>query len=345
MKLSRWLNTVLSVVAGGLIVLAFLMIAPDRSLASSQQAPPGPGIAISPGYSLNVDPDTVAHYMHVVTNTGTVSAYVSVQAAASEGWPLDYFNAQYPGGTTLIMPFPLQAGETTTVGLRLTVPDGTASGMVNTTTVTATVIYNSVPYTYTTVEDVAIVNMRRVYLPLVLREYDPLTNGSFSDGFASWLSSGTLGVSLTSDPANAGDPVALLGKPGYACWNGVPIGFAGISQSFLVPQAPDGRSIHIRFRYRIFTNDRNVGLTDTYDSFDVLINGVRRFRDANEDQFDECNVPPYDLLWRVGEIDLGAGGERVTLSFEVHNRADQFYNTYVYVDDVNLIFVDSLVAE
>ena len=81
-------------------------------------------------------------------------------------------------------------------------------------------------------------------------------------------------------------------------------------------------------------------LSDAFDSFDVLIDGTRRFRDANRTAFDYCNVLPYDLGWRVGRVDLGGGGKNVTLAFEVHNRGDHWYNTYVYVDDVEMVFVD-----
>ena len=107
-----------------------------------------------------------------------------------------------------------------------------------------------------------------------------------------------------------------------------------------MPAAPSGKFVQLKFRYRIYTNDRNTDLGDTFDSFDVLVNGVREFRDANQFHFDYCNVAPYDLGWRTGEINLGEGGERVTLSFEIHNRADTWYNTYTYIDDVEMSFVD-----
>ena len=145
---------------------------------------------------------------------------------------------------------------------------------------------------------------------------------------------------LALDPDNSSNPVARLGSSIYACGGGVPIGYGGLSQHFSVPKAPPGKSVHLKFRYRIYTNDRNVGLTDFFDAFDVLVNDVLEFRDANQTHFDYCNVQPYDLGWRSGEIDLGAGGENATVSFEVHNRADTWYNTYVLVDDVEIIIVD-----
>jgi len=340
MRLNKWALTVSSTVFGGLIILAFLMVVPQHGLASDLQSPLGPNLEVSTGYSLDVDPNTVVEYVHTLTNTGDAGALFSVQATASEAWPVDYANEQYPDGTTVFMPFPLQSGEATTIGVRLAVPEGAAGGVVNTTTVTVSVLLNGAPYMSAFVYDIATVNMRYVYLPLVLRGYDPFDNGDFSDGLESWDKSGVLGVSVALDPDDAGNAVVLLGDPAYACKGGIPLGFSGISQSFSVPQAPSGKSVHLQFRYRIYTNDRNDGLTDMFDSFDVLIDGVRKFRDANQANFNYCNVLPYDLGWRVGEIGLGAGGENVTLSFEVHNRADHWYNTYVYVDDVAMIFVD-----
>ena len=95
--------------------------------------------------------------------------------------------------------------------------------------------------------------------------------------------------------------------------------------------------MHLLFRYRIYTNDRNTGLTGDYDTFDVLINGVLRLRDANQIDFNFCNVAPYDLGWRAADINLGTGGVLLNLSLGVYNRYDRFYNTYVYVDDVRLV--------
>ena len=97
--------------------------------------------------------------------------YFGVQAVASEGWPVDYTNELYPGGTTMLLPFPLQAGEVATMGVRLTVPAGVAGGTVNTTTVTVSMIIDSAVYTNVVEHDIATVKMRYVYLPVVFRNY------------------------------------------------------------------------------------------------------------------------------------------------------------------------------
>lgn len=339
MRCTARLFLVLRTVFGELLLIAVLLVVPQRGLASGMPVPAAPGVAVSPGYSLDVDAGTVVEYVHTITNTGDVAALFGVQAVASTGWPVDYANAQYPSGTTSLMPFPLESGAAMTVGVRLAVPVGAAGGVVNTTTVTVSVLFEGDVYTHAVVDDIAIVNRCYVYLPLVLRAYDPFDNGDFSDGLTAWQKLGALGVSVALNPGDAENAVALLGDPTYACGGGVPLGFAGIAQRFSVPPAPVGKSVRLQFRYRIYTNDRNIGLTGKYDSFDVLIDDVLKFRDANQKDFDYCNVSPYDLGWRVGEIDLGAGGKNVTLAFTVHNRTDHWYNTYVYVDDVEMMFV------
>ena len=322
--------------------LFIMLMALSRGNLASAQTPYLPGIAVSPGYSMDVDPDSVVEYVHTISNTGNVDVLVGFQFVASEGWPVELFNAAYPGGTTVGMPLPLGVGETMTMGVRLTVPVTASGGVVNTTTLTVTMLFEGESYAPVAVKDVAVVREQGpqytyIYLPLVLRNYaPPLTNGDFSDGLTGWVVSGILGASAALDPSDADNPVALLGDPSYACWDGVPIGYAGIRQFFFVPEAPAGQAMHLLFRYRIFTNDRNRYMVDDYDTFDVLVDGALAFRDANRIYFDYCDVLPYDLGWQTADIPLSVSGTAVGLSLEVHNRSDGFYNTYVYVDDVRL---------
>ena len=335
-------------IVSGIFLFIMLMALSKVNLASAQSTPYLPAIALSPGYSVDVDPDSVVDYVHTITNTGDVDVLLDFQVVASEGWPVDLFNAAYPEGTTVGLPLPLGVNETMTMGVRLTVPVTASGGVVNTTTLTVTLLYEGEPYMAVVAEDIAVVREQEpqfayIYLPLVMRSYaPPLTNGDFSAGLAGWSTSGILGVAVAFDPSNADNSVALLGDPSYACVEGVPLGYARIRQYCFVPRAPAGKSMHLLFRYRIFTNDLNRGLTDEYDTFDVFVNGVLAFRDANTNEayFQECNVPPYDLGWRTADIDLGIGGIPVDLSLEVHNRFDHWYNTYVFVDDIRLVVGD-----
>ncbi len=338
----RTIKRVLIVCGMSAIALFLVLVVLSKGDLATAQSTLLPMIAVSPGYSVDVDPNSVVDYVHTITNTGTVDVLVGFQTVASEGWLVDFFNATYPGGTTAGLPLPLGVGETMTMGVRLTVPATASGGVVNTTTLTVTLIYEAEPYLPVTVEDIAVVRQQGpqftyIYLPLVMRTYaPPLTNSDFSDGLAGWAVSGVLGASAARDPSNADNPVALIGDPNYACVKGVPLGYGALRQFFFVPRAPAGQSMHLLFRYRIFSNDRNRFLTDEYDTFDVLVNGALKFRDANRIYFDYCDELPYDLGWQTADIVLGPGGTGVGLSLEVHNRYDGWYNTYVFIDDVRL---------
>lgn len=338
----RTIKRVLIVCGMSAMALFLVLVALSRGDLASAQSTTLPTISVSPGYSVDVDPNSVVDYVHTITNTGNVDVLVGFEAVASESWPVDFFNATYPGGTTVGLPLPLRVGETMTMGIRLTVPVTASTGVVNTTTLTVTLIYEGEPYMAVAVKDIAVVRQQEpqisyLYLPLVMRNYALLWNGDFSNGLEGWTSSGILGTAVALDPSNPSNPVARLGNPGYACWDGVPIGSGILQQQFTVPRAAEGKSMHLLFRYRIYTNDRNVGLTDDYDTFDVLINGVLRLRDANQVDFNFCNVAPYDLGWQSADINLGSGDLVVNLSLGVYNRFDRFYNTYVFVDDVRLV--------
>ncbi len=342
----RTIKRVLLVCGMSALALFLVLVALSRGNLATAQSPGLPTIAVSPGYSVDVDPDTVVEYVHTISNTGDVDVFVGFQAVASEGWPVDFFNAAYPEGTTVGLPLPLRVSETMTMGIRLTVPITASPGVVNTTTLTVTLIYEGEPYMAVAAKDIAVVREQKpqftyIYLPLIMRTYaPPLTNSDFSDGLAGWAVSGVLGASAARDPSNADNPVALIGDPDYVCDDGdVPIGYGRIRQYFFVPSAPAGQSMHLLFRYRIFTNDLNRALTDVYDTFDVFVDGALKFRDANQNPayFNYCEVPLYDLGWQTADIDLGPGGTGVNLSLEVHNRYDNWYNTYVLIDDVRLV--------
>jgi len=293
---------------------------------------------LSPGYSVYVNPGDVVEYIHTLTNTGTLTASYSVVAVPSEPWPLLYTNATYPAGTALLMPFPLGAGQSITLGLILTVPSDAPGAVVNTTTLTVTSLS---PVESAVAYDLAIIGSRAVYLPLVLRQR-PLSNGYFTAGLTDWTVLGTLGVSVAVDPDSPLNPVALLGNPAYECRGGVPIASGSIRQSFYVARDPSGRQAHLRFRYRIYTNDLNTSLLDKWDTFDVLVNGAVVLRDANTVIKQDCPVDKhmFDLGWRYADITLGLGGTTTTLELLAANRTDKFYNTYVYVDDVRIEYVE-----
>ncbi|MBN2391443.1 MAG: hypothetical protein JXR84_12005 [Anaerolineae bacterium] len=339
MKPNKWGMAVLALTLSVLVIYGFLLLTvPRHTLAQAVQAPTQPGVAISPGVTGLIDAGDIVTYYHTITNTGTAQGIFYVSASASEGWEVEFYNVQFPAGTTIILPFTLQAGEVATFVVRLTVPAAVRPGIVNTTAVTATVVETIDPYAHAVAYNTAIA-ARHVYLPLILMNYKPFYNGNFDHGLNWWSVAGVLGAAPAVDPDQSTNPVALIGNPAFGCTS-VPVGYGSLSQSFSVPKAPQGGSMQIQFRYRIYSNDQNVTLGDNTDTFDVLVNDVLRLRDANRGEFNYCNVPPYDLGWKTADIDLGAGGLLVELLFQVHNRPDRLYNTYVLIDDVSIVAVE-----
>lgn len=188
-----------------------------------------------------------------------------------------------------------------------------------------------------------------------------LLNGDFEGGtLAGWTKTGEIDVSASPQAAFvAGGKGALIGRTDFKC-NVDPLPpanrFAGLTQVLVVPNT--GGSV--RFRYRIFTEDRldtsanptqdPNAVGDPGDSFDVNIidgsNTTRVFRDGNlgrdaaEDRCDNsaARKSMYDLGWKQTTVSLGAfKGKPVTLSFEMWNRKDRLFNTYVYLDDVEFL--------
>jgi len=167
-------------------------------------------------------------------------------------------------------------------------------------------------------------------------------NGDFSQpNLAEWSRdpASKLGMAPAVDPAS-GSPSGLLGDPNYICLGGVPVGYAGLSQSFTMPNVPSGRSrLVLEFSYHIYTQDRNMKLDDEYDRFDVLLNATRVFSDMNQTApaTEECIV--HDLGRKVASVSVvGNPGDNINVTFRVRNLYDTSYNTYVYVDDVHLRF-------
>ena len=178
-------------------------------------------------------------------------------------------------------------------------------------------------------------------------------------------------------PNPSGNYVAQLGDPDLENDSNaetIPVGSSWIQQAF---ELPPGQTGELTFYYRLVTYDRchSSGAINEADSFDVQINKEVVFRDRNTHPADEkkhdmdwpitgeCAVigigqapvtlepgpstPPSDK-WRKVIIDLSnyPAGEQLTVRFEVKN-TDRVpngdpeldaYNTWVYIDDVNLVF-------
>jgi len=187
----------------------------------------------------------------------------------------------------------------------------------------------------------------RVFVPLLADNYKPFVNGSFENGLLGWnVTQSPLPVSVVNATRDtgpfAGDRVLLLGDPNYAC-NNVPIGYAAVEQTFTVPT----NTTELTFRYIVWSQDAS--MSEEYDRFEVYINNALVFEDGNKINTglgcgNWWRVPgvknPRDNRtsgWAEVKIDLtDYQGETITLSFRNHSRYDSWYNTYTYVDAVQI---------
>ena len=89
-----------------------------------------------------------------------------------------------------------------------------------------------------------------------------------------------------------------------------------------------------------YTFDRNMGLVDNYDRFDVLFNGNLVLSDMNQNRnYDPGCAAPHDLGRKAVSIPVtGNPGDNINVTLRLANLPDALYNTYVYVDDMHLRF-------
>ena len=192
----------------------------------------------------------------------------------------------------------------------------------------------------------------RLCLPVVLRDYAPFTDGSFEADLSGWKKvEAGLPVNVVesvqerpsgSTPPADGAKTVLLGNTGLAC-AGVPIGYAAVEQTFIVPESV----MTLTFSYIIWTQDASP--SGAYDRFEVYVDGQLKFSDGNQvNQGLGCGtwrrVPGPENQrggatsgWAIGKIDLTPyKGQKITVSFQNHSRFDNYYNTYTYLDNVRL---------
>jgi len=179
-----------------------------------------------------------------------------------------------------------------------------------------------------------------VYLPVVMRDFETalIKNGHFSrPDLAYWnRDQNPLPVSPSTDNGN---PAALLGNPAYPCGN-VPTGTGSLSQSFIMPDT-QGKPLVLTFNYHIITDDQNPQMNLDQDRFDVLLNGISVFSDMNRSNGYGCgNHAVIGPRTQSVTVTGFSPGESVNLTFRVRNGTvpDSDFNTYVYVDDVQLEF-------
>lgn len=135
----------------------------------------------------------------------------------------------------------------------------------------------------------------------------------------------------------------MLGNPSYC--NHPNLWFTGqawVEQQVVVPST--GRPT-LRFWWRMFTYDHMKRPDGTeVDSLDVEVSEdgrktwKRLWQGGNSDsEPPRCGEPPKDLGWREEEVLLTKyKGKRVVLRFSNVTRLDGYYNTWTYLDEVQV---------
>jgi len=154
-----------------------------------------------------------------------------------------------------------------------------------------------------------------------------LCNGTFDDKFECWERGGKLESSVKCEGSQC---YAVLGSSDYKCEGKVPVEEAWIRQSFQVPQTI---SPTLSLRYRIFSQDVYAN-----DSFRVQINEdvVEEFGNHMR-SMPACDGEPWDSEWQTFGFDLsGYRGQDVEVLLSNVNGKYQWWNTWTYVDDVQV---------
>lgn len=211
----------------------------------------------------------------------------------------------------------------------------------------------------------------RIYLPILLRNYAPFINGGFEDALIGWQTNGQMSVSTVDTPTTPAASLrsARLGGDDQVYADGqVPTGYGAAWQSFSVPNTSAPKMI---VRYRVRTHDAMVGTTKYYDDFELSIDRAPvDVTDSERDALGCRSTTPlsstftapvpaagglavcdgnrgtptklptlYDTDWRTVTLDLSqvkAKGN-ITVYLANWNRNDRFWNTWTYVDSIELI--------
>jgi len=154
-----------------------------------------------------------------------------------------------------------------------------------------------------------------------------LCNGNFDNGLACWQHGGELRQDVKCE---GGQCYAVLGSPDYKCAGGVPVGEAWIKQSFQVPETV---SPTLSLRYRVLSYD-----VMSFDFFQVSINGTPVNQFGNAEGVSDCNREVWDSGWQSVELDLSPyiGEELVEVSLRNFNKTHEWWNTWTYVDDIEV---------
>ncbi len=178
---------------------------------------------------------------------------------------------------------------------------------------------------------------------------EAIRNGNFDTGnFTEWTASGMLYKAVVPTTGHDGRQIlaARLGTEDYGPSltdpGQVPVGSATITQTLRVPDAGQFAHPMLTFWYRVQTYDvmYSERLQRYVDTFDVSVYDLAGrplallLRDGNPTK--EYKVK-YDTGWKQASIDLSAfAGQTVQLVFANFNRHDNLFNTWSYLDHVQV---------
>lgn len=194
---------------------------------------------------------------------------------------------------------------------------------------------------------------QKSYLPVILRNYVP-PQGSFSNGGfendSRWILSGELQHERTTAKRHSGSYSLQLGHDGSGpCLGKVPCSPGGSQNCESTASAvqgfdvPSSGSPSLSFYYQIYTYDHKPTERPAADYFAVYVQDLGTSAETlvyKDDLGWVSNYQCYNLskkdTWQyISSIDLSAyKGKTVQLIFKVTNGGHNYWNTWVYVDDV-----------
>jgi hypothetical protein len=184
-----------------------------------------------------------------------------------------------------------------------------------------------------------------VYLPAILKNHVPplpdFANGGFETGtFSPWFTGGPGGsmvASLVSNPSPScfsGNFTARLGTPGKLANDTIPVGEVWLEQQFKVP----ANATQLTFKYQVNTYDIIQGAETGrfFDRFEAKINGSPVHVDGNPAGSTNGNTL-YTSGCKTKSVNLSAfAGKNISLRFSVYNLVYPSYNTWAFVDNVQV---------
>lgn len=194
----------------------------------------------------------------------------------------------------------------------------------------------------------------KTYLPVILKNYvaphGPFSNGGFEND-SRWVLSGELKHVRTTAKHRSGSYSVQLGLDGSSpCLGKVPCSPAGSEdcESFAVAtqgfDVPNSGSPSLGFYYQIYTYDHKPSERPAADYFAAYIRDLNTSTETVVYLDDLSWVSTFDCdhnvnaksSWQpVSSIDLSPyKGHTVELIFKVTNGGHNFWNTWVYIDDV-----------